>query len=240
MPSFRSIAGAVLPRQLKDAARSAHRQIVFRRAMKKFLADPRRCSSTGHPVLRDLIYGWGNESFSALDEYLVGCLDEAFRTNGPILECGSGLSTLLVGAVAKSRGLKHIALEHHPAWADRVNLYLDRYGLSSVVISNSPIKDWGEFAWYDAVPSEMPAEFGMVICDGPPGSTKGGRYGLTAVMRERLGKDCVILLDDAGREHELEVAKRWQRELSASREDLGGEKPFIRLVVGAGPELEAA
>ena len=77
----------------------------------------------------------------------------------------------------------------------------------------------------------MPRSFSLVICDGPPSRTLGGRYGLVPVMRTRLKAGCVILLDDAEREHERQIARLWQTELGAKAEFLDGSKPLIRLVV---------
>ena len=151
--------------------------------------------------------------------------------NGPVLECGSGLSTILIGAIAKSRGIGHWALEHEPAWAAKVQSYLDRYKIDSVTLCAKSLKDYGEFSWYDPPLKSMPDSFAMVICDGPPGSTKGSRYGLGPVMKQRLRAGCVILLDDAGREHEMEVANRWTAELGASSEKIGDAKPYIKMTL---------
>lgn len=201
--------------------------------MKRFLKAPERWTRPGNRVVADLIYGWGNEAWTALDDYLAGCIEHALTAKGPILECGSGLSTILVGAIGKSRGLRHWALEHKPAWAARVQRNLDRYRIDSVVLCGKPLKDYGEFSWYDPPLESMPESFGLVICDGPPGITKGGRYGLGAIMKKRLDPGCVILLDDAGREDELAIARRWEAELDAPFETLGSSKPYIRMTVGS-------
>jgi hypothetical protein len=58
----------------------------------------------------------------------------------------------------------------------------------------------------------MPLEFRLVICDGPPGATAGGRYGLLPVLGERLAAEATILLDDSDREGEAEVLQRWMAE----------------------------
>ena len=70
-----------------------------------------------------------------------------------------------------------------------------------------------------------------VVCDGPPSGTVGGRYGLVPVMREHLRPGCVILLDDAWREDERAVARRWDSELGATHEVVSCKKPYIRMVV---------
>ena len=75
-----------------------------------------------------------------------------------------------------------------------------------------PLVGYGEFVWYDPPLAQMPDEFSLVICDGPPGTTKGGRYGLLPVLGDRLRAGATILLDDAGRPAEAELIRRWENE----------------------------
>lgn len=222
-------AKSFVPPRARAALRSAHQKIVFARAMRRFLREPAAHAHPGSPVLRDLVYGWGNEGWSAHDEYLSACLLHALSTSGPILECGSGLSTLLLGAVASRAGRAYWALEHEPAWADKVRSRLHAYRLPGVVLDRAPLRDYGEFCWYDPPLEALPVDFSLVICDGPPGATKGGRSGLAPIMRERLAQGCVILLDDGAREQERQVAERWRAELGASLCLRGTQKPFIEL-----------
>ena len=202
--------------------------------MKRFLKSPDIPRGPNDPILLDLIYGWGNESWCARGEFLADCINHAATSRGPILECGSGLSTLLIGAIAKKRNQKHFALEHQPPWAERVQKYLDRYRLESVTLCSTPLTDYGGFDWYDTRRTSMPASFNLVICDGPPGDTRGGRYGLLPVMRDRLTPGCIILLDDAVREEELAIARRWQHEIDATVERLGAGKLYIKVTVAGG------
>ena len=197
--------------------------------MKRFLKDPGACKDPANPVIDDLIYGWGNESWSATDEYLAHCVSSALTTSGPTLECGSGLSTILMGTIAKKRGLTHWSLEHAAEWAMRTQKYLTIYKIDSVVLCTKPLKDYGDFCWYDPPLESMPERFCLVICDGPPGGTKGGRYGLVPIMRPRLKAGCTILLDDADREQELKIAGRWKLELGFPFEILGSKKHYIKM-----------
>ncbi|MGK7910660.1 MAG: hypothetical protein AB4050_04125 [Synechococcus sp.] len=196
--------------------------------MKAFLSAPERHIRIGDPIIADLIYGWGNEHWSASDEYLVACMEHALAMNGPILECGSGLSTILVGAIAKQRGLAHWSLEHVPTWGNRVQFCLERYAVDSVTLFTAPLKCYGEFDWY-APPIEVMPTFDLVICDGPSARPQGGRFGLLPVMSDRLSADTVVLLDDAGREPEQMVAERWMAEFGGNAELLGHSKPFIQI-----------
>ena len=201
--------------------------------MRRFLRNPEGSLDKGNSLLSDLISGWGNTAWSAKEEYLKACIKHALEARGPILECGSGLTTLLVGGIATSRGNAYWALEHTPEWADRVERFLDEFSLRQVTLDAKPLRDYGDYSWYDPSFESMPDSFDLVICDGPPGSTKGGRSGLVPVMRSKLRKGCIVLLDDASREEEIRVAQKWEVELQASARLCGDAAQHIELVVGA-------
>ncbi|MBT7084620.1 MAG: hypothetical protein HN737_08270 [Desulfobacterales bacterium] len=231
MNLLRNLLKLMLPSRMRRPLRAAYRKFIFWRAMKQFLKDPESCTYPENSVLNDLIYGWGNESWVALDEYLASCINQALTLSGSILECGSGLSTILIGVIANNRGQSLWVLEHKPEWATKVQRYIDRYKLNSVVMCTKSLKDYGDFCWYEVPLESMPESFSLVICDGPPGGIKGGRYGLVPIMNTRLKKGCVILLDDAFREQELAIARRWEAELGSHFEVLGSSKYFIKMTV---------
>jgi predicted O-methyltransferase YrrM len=199
--------------------------------MRRYLRDPVRALDPGTTTLKDLVYGWDNESWSAQDEYLCACIDAALETPGPILECGSGLSTILIGAIAQRRGAPHWALEHTPEWATRVGGTLTRFRVTAAQLHVAPLRDYGEYVWYDPPRDELPRQFTLVICDGPPGATPGGRLGLVPEMHQRMAPGSVILLDDAAREGERAIARRWEDRLGATGEIRGSRKPYLRLVL---------
>ena len=215
-------------------------QYRFWRAMRRFLVEVQHGQDLSHELLSELIQGWGN-SWSAQTEYLDACLREARTTNGPILECGSGLSTLLIGAVAQSRGTRMWSLEHEPKWAEVIQRYLHKYRIYSVTVALAPMRSYGDFDWY-ALPSlqTLPGKISMVICDGPPGGTRGGRYGLVPVMMDKMRPDCVLLLDDGAREQERQIAARWGQMIWAKPELIGTEKPYYRLQAGSALPPEPA
>jgi hypothetical protein len=139
---------------------------------------------------------------------------------------------MLVGIVAQRRGLPHWALEHMPEWAAEVKTQLAKYRIASTVHC-APLKDHGNFAWYDAPLDLMPQSVALVICDGPPGAVKGGRFGLVPIMRSHLAPGCVILLDDAMRQQERHIADGWVKLTGARYEMMGQVKPFIRMTLPA-------
>ena len=62
----------------------------------------------------------------------------------------------------------------------------------------------------------MTSGISLVICDGPPGDTRGGRYGLLPVCASHLADGCVILMDDAERMGEQAAISNWQNQYAVT------------------------
>ena len=224
-PTLRGIA-----RDVRDHLRDAHRQAVFSRAMRLFLRDP-KAAADDIELLSALVFGWGNEGWSGAPEYLRSSIQHALVTEAPMLECGSGLTTLLLGGVAQRTGRQLWSLEHIPEWMERVSVQLATFGIDSVRICLAPLVGLGDYDWY-ARPVGIESErFGLVVCDGPPANTRGGRYGLVPAMKRNFKDGCVILLDDAEREAEQAAVQRWREEVPCSVTRVGVQKPYFRVVL---------
>jgi hypothetical protein len=198
----------------KNAVRGAWRAVVrtakrpvlamllfnLRRLSLEGLADPRRVDR--------LFWAWGNPN-AASAEYLVAVAKAAAASPGPILECGSGLTTVILGAVARRTGRTVVTLEHSTWWARHVGWSVRTAG-GSVDYRRTPLRDFGEFDWYDSGP--LPDGISLVVCDGPPATSHGGRYGLLPLSATHLAAGADIYLDDFDRESERAVAARWEQE----------------------------
>lgn len=167
-------------------------------------------------VLAELQRGWGDDGFHAVGGYLEEVAQWAAEARGPVLEIGSGLTTLLLGALVGRRGLPVWTLEHHPQFFRQTKERLKRYNVTNVHLTLSPLRDYGDFCWYDPPLDALPRDFGLVIADGPPGDVKGGRFGLLPVLRSHFAPGVVILLDDAEREQERAVLRKWETEFDLS------------------------
>ncbi|HEY6045542.1 MAG TPA: hypothetical protein VIU65_03005 [Pyrinomonadaceae bacterium] len=208
-------AKRLIPAPLKRAVREAFSKRDLHQAIRQ-IKDLSPGTVPSHELLNLLQRGWGNGGFAATIDYLDEVAKFASTTTGPILECGSGLTTLLLGLIAGRRGIETWSLEHISEWRTRVAGLIERFEIPNSRLCLAPLKDYGEFTWYDAPLGEMPQNFALVICDGPPGATPGGRYGLLPILGERLSKGSVILLDDATRPGEAEVLSRWKAEAPVS------------------------
>ncbi|MBC7929873.1 MAG: hypothetical protein H7Z38_04825 [Rubrivivax sp.] len=201
----------MIPVAVKQAAKRAWLEYKFSGAVRR-IADLPPGSMPTRDMLERLQSAWTNRGFVAKGDYLEEVARRAVETSGPILECGSGLTTILVGLLAGRRGVATWSLEHLPIWHERVTKRAKRYDIRGVHVCLSPLREYEGFSWYEPPMDMLPGEFKLVICDGPPGSTPGGRYGLLPVLGDRLRGGALILLDDANRASETEVLRRWGAE----------------------------
>lgn len=200
-----------IPRPFKRAIRRALLNKVFGRAVKEIQAlDPGVVPP--RELLARLRLGWDNQGWDAKLDYLEEIAKNSACTPGPILECGSGLTTILLAMLAGKRGVETWTLEHHPQWLDRVSRSLGKYRLPAINLCYAPLRNYESFSWYDPPVARMPSEFKLVICDGPPDLANGGRYGLVSVFGDHLLSGALILFDDAMEAGQQEVLWRWQTE----------------------------
>jgi glycosyltransferase involved in cell wall biosynthesis len=221
----------IVPAPLKRAARDMQSQLRLRRAIERIANLPAGEVPTVE-MLSELQAGWANDGFAARIDLLMEVAQQAATTDGAILECGSGITTILMGLLAGRRGVKTYSLEHIDEWRTRVLKAVSQFRIPNVEILHTPLCDFDGFAWYDAPLADLPAQFSFVLSDGPPGETRGGRYGLLPVMRDRLAANAVIILDDTEREGELQVLRRWQNESSLDltmHESSAGSFAVLRL-----------
>lgn len=192
------------------------KEMLLRRGLRKAIRTIRELPEGQVPnreQLSQLMTGWGNEGYAANLEYLEAVAQNSLRVHGPILECGSGATTILLGLLCGKRHIEVWSLEHSDDWRNRVSEILKNNGIAGVHVCSAPLVEHGDFAWYSPPLDRMPKQFSLVICDGPPGRTKGGRYGLLPIMGDRLPPGSTILVDDAGRPSEASLIKRWEKEV---------------------------
>jgi hypothetical protein len=163
------------------------------------------------PALMLFSFAWGNMGYGGT----VRLLRHICRTmkrceQNVILECGSGASTVLMGILAKRYNSTIIALENHEGWAQYMQAVIRDYKLDAVQVFHAPLCDYDSFSWY-SVPDEVRVQcFSLVVCDGPPAATPGGRYGLLPVLGSCLTENCTVLLDDTNRAGERRTISQWK------------------------------
>lgn len=209
-------------RRLRNNSVRALRQRALRRALAGLGDALRKGRQPPLKLFELLVYGWGNEAWSANAPLLKAVFEWLPRTTGPILECGPGISTFVLASAAAISGRRVHSLEHNSEWAERIMGELPPALRTSVDMRLTPIKSYDQFDWYSLDSLTLPAGIGFVVCDGPPGTTRGGRYGLAPMLRSFLKPGCIVLLDDTQRPAEGEIVHRWCEELPATIEHRGG------------------
>lgn len=175
-------------------------------------------------VHRELIDAWGNWPWSISVDLALACAMLARDGSGPILETGSGISTLVMAAAAPDREVW--ALEHDPAWFDRVAAEVLRNGLGNVRLIHAPLKG----GWYQT--PRLP-HFSLILCDGPPRQL-ADRLGLLS-LRDHFKAGAIFLMDDA------EDVEPWERALGVSfRVFQSGRKPYAIARLPALEQVSAA
>jgi hypothetical protein len=181
--------------------------------------------------LRRLRWAWANPNSGAV-EYLVAVAEAAAATRGSVLECGSGLSTVVVGAISQRTGNRVVSLENSSWWARHVRWCLKLARAEKVDYRVRALRSFGDFDWYDlGTPLH---DVTLVICDGPIATSRGGRFGLLPVCADYLAPNARILLDDFDRPSERLVVQRWADEFgwSVEREHASTKGSFCSITRG--------
>ena len=162
-------------------------------------------------IFIDLFEAWGN-NFAASPGLLMTCFDLSIDGDGAIIECGAGLSTLIMGL----SGREIYSLESDYQWYLKIKSYLDYFNMTNVNLIYSPIMDYGVYQWYDyAHKHKFNVDFTMALVDGP----------CRAIGREGFYNnfdisDMILIIDDS--ETEAHFAD--------GRENMvlgGEERPFM-------------
>ncbi len=138
-----------------------------------------------------------------------------------ILECGSGLSTLVLAACCRANGKgRVVSLEHEPDCAERTREGLKRHGLDAyAMVILAPLKEIeieGEhYRWYCL--GELPqGPYDLLVIDGPPGPIQPlARYPALPLLSQHLSRPGWVFLDDAERPDEKACVARWLSQNSA-------------------------
>lgn len=149
-----------------------------------------------------------------------------FRRCKQVLECGSGLSTLVLGELLRQQGEGHLwSLEEDRDWHDIMQAILIRRGLDAYVsliyaprqatTINGLTLDWYASGAVESVEQEA-GPIDLLLVDGPTSTTTFARYPALPTFAPLLKPDALVVLDDANREHEQMVLGRWQEEFALS------------------------
>lgn len=165
-----------------------------------------------------LVKEYGNQAFSATPELLYSLYLSARDVRGPMLETGTGLSSIVLGVVSEMTGNPALSLEHEKGWLVETRKMLAALGLKHRP-TFAPLDRDESGVWYSA---EVPDNLALVLCDGP--QRHHGRSGLFSRHGANMS-NAIIILDDY--ETEQHLVEEWlpDREMTV----LGTARPFVVL-----------
>jgi predicted O-methyltransferase YrrM len=137
-----------------------------------------------------------------------------------VVECGSGMTTLLLAhALRQNGGGRVYSLEHDEGFARETTALLERAGLTDqaeVIVAPLARQRFGSESveWYDlsVAGDRLPHQIDLLIVDGPPATTPWARWPALIALADRLTLEGTVLMDDGRRRHERRVAYRWASE----------------------------
>ena len=137
--------------------------------------------------------------FGALEDVLTLCAVMGMKADGPIIETGTGLTSIVLAASSKH---KVYSLEHDPKWYEEVKGMISKSGVENIEVRLCKIKD----GWYE-VPDDLPKAFALGLNDGPP-RTVGSRMGFF----KHFGNTKNIICDDADDKGYGDALMAWSKE----------------------------
>lgn len=179
--------------------------------------------------ISELAQQWGNEQWAASIPFVERCVEEAEATNGMIVECGSGLTTLAMMRTGKQL----VSLEHEWEWYQKLKAMEPDapVAFTPILPDKCRVHDW-----YDCTAIPSPENVTLLVVDGPPGHTKGGRFGAVPAVWHALAPEPTIVLDDVHRFSELDTLNRWAGAFRMSGAEVQievaqGDRPFAVMKV---------
>jgi len=117
-----------------------------------------------------------------------------------VVEFGSGQTTLLIDRIKKA-GTHHACYEHNPDWHAQIAPRLTSCDYRLRPLEDSTI-DTRRVQWYSHVEAR---NFDLMLIDGPPGTDRYSRFGCVELIRSRISKDFLIIMDDGQRRGEQDT-----------------------------------
>lgn len=140
-----------------------------------------------------------------------------------VVECSSGVSTLVLARCMQMNGRGHVfSLEHEAVYAEKTRALLKEFGLEAfATVVYAPLVRVQDRQWYDlAMLPDAAKPIELLVIDGPPAALGPlARYPALPELEAALAEHCVVMLDDAGRPDEKEIVARWLQEFPGFRSE---------------------
>jgi hypothetical protein len=163
---------------------------------------------------------WGNSAWAADAGFLLEVGTAVRGRPGPVLDCGSGLSTIVCAALAARHDAVVWSFEQDREWYEYMRRAIEALHLDNVRLRHTPLRPYQGFVWFDLGAIELPDHFPVVVVDGPavfraafaPELYEAWRVGVVIVLGSLGVSFDEILLDDVEDRRSSALVDRWDRE----------------------------
>lgn len=163
-----------------------------------------------------------------------------------VVELGSGISTIVIADALRKLGKgRLISIDHEPIFGNQTHHALLREDLGDFAeVRIAPITEELRFEqvalrrsseqpwpWYDPAVFFGISTIDVLFVDGPTGKIAPHvRFPAMPFLADRLARTAIVLLDDAARNEEREIAAEWAQQFDMDLIDVKGfEKGLARL-----------
>lgn len=137
----------------------------------------------------ELVSDWSNDGWAAGHELIKASIQVARQAKGPIIECGSGLTTLVMAAT----GAEVHSLEHDLGWLNRVQKDLS----GDATVYHAPLTQYEKGRWYGD--ANLPWDkCDIILCDGPPRTISNRKILFDFMAAKHANPRCILVDDAAG------------------------------------------
>lgn len=172
------------------------------------------------------VFDFIDNPWGASDELLIIAVAAARNATGPILETGSGLSTVLMAAANPDQIV--FCLEHNPHFANQTRAMAQAAGVTNIAIVHCELVN-GFYSLSESDIAEIPKSFALALHDGPPRQIGNRNIFFSPGWAEECG---MIICDDADNPSYRTFLEKWTREqgkmitFPESRSAIIMEEPF--------------
>lgn len=178
------------------------------------------------------IWRYYNQPYAACAAMMKDVYDSCLEAKGPILEVGSGLTTVIAGIACQRTGQMVHSLEHDLEWFQLVRNYIQTWKVKGCALYYAPLIEYPEHAvdgrpmmWYGDLDG-LPEKFDVAIIDGPP--RRYGREGIYKVALDRIKDASLWLVDDTDDKSQLALVSAYAAQCDKKIFDVGPKEANTR------------
>lgn len=201
----------------------------FDRCMRRLGQDP--ADPAPFAAVAELFAHWGDPLSQNGESFVRSAIAHAGQARGPIVQCGSSVLTLVLGALchADAEKSKQLwCLEHDTHWANTLRSWLTQYQLTATHVIASRAHLFDGYVWFAVDTSRLPDQVSLVFCDGAR-ATANGMVGALTRLQGRLAAEFTVLGRRVVRAEDLKQIHLWAKTHDARCVVVDREEGFVKV-----------